>query len=142
MTTSNVPFEVGDMKDLVLKWVDLVLEQTNDLWTISLGFFVAAVLILAHLHAKQTGKVFLFLLLYLSALSTAFSLFLAYKVKGSLISSLETMATNKSWSMPQASAWDSLLQLGCFATGVLLFIFAFAIWRTTLASALIGAKGG
>jgi hypothetical protein len=146
----------SEIKDLVFKWADLVTNQTNDLWAISLAVLIATLLILARLHGRGPADIVttaigalgwpsylaIFSFLYLSLIGTGMSLFLSYKVKGSLVARFEDMAAARTWTIPPETQTDSAFQALSFSAGIALFVLAFVLFRKIVGAALVGALKG
>ncbi|WP_244561420.1 hypothetical protein [Ensifer aridi] len=144
MNPPNVPAQMDaeSLREALFKWADIAISQSNDLWTLCLPFFGVCILIIMHLHSKGGASWLLMLLLYLSAISSAFSFFAGYKLKGSVVKALKESVSKSSISIPDTAGMDGLIQFLTFSSGLILFLIALGFYSEIVAKALIDTIKG
>lgn len=131
-TEPGVVVDAATLKEILFKWSDVVIVQSNDLWTLCLPFFGVCILVIMHLHGNQSivRPRSLMFLLYVSAASSALSLVMGYKLKGSVVTALKDTVSSKSISaIPTTASTDGLVQVTTFAIGLICFLIALG-WRS------------
>lgn len=130
--------------DVIFKWVDSVLDQTNNLWTMSVALFVISILIFGDLHNKSIDKIPIILkaMLIVSMTSMMLSMGVSYIVRGSIISGIEQIMSTSAWSIPAGTEIRSLAQISLFFIGFVCFLVAACSYPRVMSSALVNAIRG
>ncbi|GES47180.1 hypothetical protein RsS62_64320 [Rhizobium dioscoreae] len=136
--------EQGTLKEVLFKWADVIISQSNDLWTVCLPFFVACTLVIMHLHGNSAPNRprWLMPVLYISAICSALSLAAGYKLKGSVVTALRGTITTEKIAIPDTAGWDGFAQFVFFFLGLLFFVIALGLKPSIVAKALIDTFRG
>ncbi len=80
--------------------------------------------------------------LWTSAICSGLSLFLGYKLKGSVVTALKITVSAKQMSIPDTAGYDGLAQFVLFLLGIFIFVGALGWKSEIVAKALIDTVRG
>ncbi|MDW9531857.1 hypothetical protein RWE87_13195 [Sinorhizobium meliloti] len=139
---ATTQLDAESLREAFFKWADVAISQSNDLWTLCLPFFGICILIIMHLHSKGRAPWKLMLLLYASMFSSGVSFFAGYKLKGSVVTALESTVTNESIKMTDTVAQDGLVQFAALLLALALFLASLGFYSNVVGKALIDTIKG
>ncbi|MDX0481424.1 hypothetical protein GOD90_20320 [Sinorhizobium medicae] len=138
-------------RELMFKWTDVILDQSNDLWTVTLPFLTATILVSLHLASRDPPASatplepvprWLWILLLASFLGCVASLFFAYKLKGTVIDALGAGMKDGKFALATNPAWDALFQFLTFALAFMTFVGAVGLYPRLVIRSLINVLTG
>lgn len=138
-------------REIMFKWTDVIIDQSNDLWTVTLPFLTATLLVCLHLTRSEGTSAttplepvprLLWVLLITSFCGCVASLFFAYKLKGTVISALGAGVADGKFALATDPAWDALFQFLSFGLAFLAFIGAVGLYPGLVVRSLINVLTG
>ncbi|MET4691911.1 hypothetical protein [Sinorhizobium fredii] len=119
-------------REIMFKWVDVVIDQSNDLWTLNFSILTATVLVGLHLYSREESEsgslgptpIWLKRLLWFSFGCCLLSLMLAYKLKGTVISTLQDGLKAGTFTITSSAAIDAIGQATLLLLGAAAFVCA------------------
>ncbi|MCO5963704.1 hypothetical protein [Sinorhizobium meliloti] len=142
---------VDAAREIMFKWTDVIIDQSNDLWTVTLPFLTATILVCLHLASRAAPDSattadpiprWLWVLLIASFFGCAASLFFAYKLKGTVIDALGAGMHDGRFALATDPAWDALFQFLTFALAFMAFVGAVGLYPRLVIRSLINVLTG
>ncbi|MDW9583250.1 hypothetical protein GOB17_27035 [Sinorhizobium meliloti] len=131
---AQVTQAADETKEIMFKWVDVVLGQSGDLWTLTLSILTATVLVGLHLYNREEPSSgasalepiprWLNILLGLSFACCLLSLILAYMLKGAVIVTLQDGLDDGKFDITSYPALNALGQAILLFVGASAFVCA------------------